>query len=81
MRFADVHLPTVVRVLDRLPSQFRTKHLSQDDEMLAAHVIHRDERSYNAVVGKVLSKERDSLRLILVDDSDHRSGALWEKRG
>jgi hypothetical protein len=81
MRLADIDALTVRRVLDRQPVQFRTKHLSQDPEMLRRHALHVDDWSYNPMVGRFLSGFRDDLGLVLVDHRWHLDGALWEKVG
>lgn len=90
MELDDVVMKTVCEVLEKMPAQFRTKDLSNHEEMKDAHQeIYKEykrlgsngkHKNYHLIIGKYLSKYHSKLGIEhLKDYSSNDDGALWER--
>lgn len=80
MKESDVRLGVVERVVARLPSEFHTRDVSEDAEIVEAHGRLASEFNYHAMIGKALSGARGRFRISEVAKNHRGRGSLWRKR-
>lgn len=78
MRLADIDAGAVATVVARLPDDFRTRDVSEAEEMLAAHPGAHGDSGFHALVGRRLSTDRLELGIVEATKGGDR-GSTWHK--
>ena len=73
-----ISLYSLRQVVDDLGPEFRTKDVSEDPRMVAAHLDLADRRNYHSFVGGALSDHDSELGIRKTDDRTER-GVKWKK--
>jgi hypothetical protein len=80
MRFEDINLQILKKVVSYLGPRFYTKDVSEHPQMVSEHkeFVDNGVDNYHSVVGRVISKYHNFLNVVEIDNGKPR-GSLWEK--
>ena len=80
MRFEDINLQVLEKVISYLGPRFFTKDVSEHPQMIREHqeFVDNGVDNYHSVVGRVISKYHDFLGVKEIDSHLPR-GSRWEK--
>jgi len=79
MRLAEIDANAVAAVVARLPGEFRTKDVSEAEEMFATHPVADLGPGFPALVGRWLSTDRLELGIVEATKGGRR-GSTWQKK-
>jgi hypothetical protein len=80
MKETDVRLGSIKCAVARMPTEFHTKDVSEDAEVVEAHGRFVRDTDFHARIGKALSDARGQLHLSEVAKNQRGRGSLWRKR-